>query len=428
MSWSEGYFVINTYCRRDKIGIIVELVLQVNQMIKDHLLDLAHFLAALYKFLHSIFIFLITNENKAMRFRRKAKIFPGVYLNFSKSGISTTIGVHGASINIGKQGVYLNTGIPGTGIYDREKIGDNSPRLHDFSTPIDTLELEYGAIKSEEAESTTSESLLPLKATLMECYQERIDLKKEISQLKLKLFFSTTLLILSYLIILGFLIKRIKQWRDEHKENLNELIIQLQNCFINIDIELDAKFENKYVELIDKYKDLITCNRIWDITSSVSIDRKVTRSAASKEVKRRLIKFGYGNIDIIKSKYDALHFENANGGDLYIYPAFIVLVDSYKKFGLIDIRDLDFYFHSQRFVEEESVPKDSLIIERTWAKVNKDGSRDKRFKDNYQIPVCQYGEMSLRSKTGLNEAYHFSSYTLSLKFSEKMIEYQKIII
>lgn len=53
-----------------------------------------------------------------MRFRRKAKLFPGVYLNFSKSGISTTIGVPGASINLGKQGTYLNTGIPGTGLYD----------------------------------------------------------------------------------------------------------------------------------------------------------------------------------------------------------------------------------------------------------------------------------------------------------------------
>src|SRR5690606_39308372 len=58
-----------------------------------------------------------------MRFRRRVKLFPGVRLNFSLSGISTTIGVPGLSVNIGKRGTYLNTGIPGTGLYSRQKIG-----------------------------------------------------------------------------------------------------------------------------------------------------------------------------------------------------------------------------------------------------------------------------------------------------------------
>lgn len=57
-----------------------------------------------------------------IRFRKRVKVLPGVTLNFSKSGISTTIGTKGASVNIGKNGVYGNAGIPGTGIYMREKI------------------------------------------------------------------------------------------------------------------------------------------------------------------------------------------------------------------------------------------------------------------------------------------------------------------
>lgn len=59
-----------------------------------------------------------------IRFRKSIKIMPGVRINLSKSGISTTIGPRGASINIGKNGTYLNTGIPGTGLYMREKIGE----------------------------------------------------------------------------------------------------------------------------------------------------------------------------------------------------------------------------------------------------------------------------------------------------------------
>jgi hypothetical protein len=57
------------------------------------------------------------------KFRKSIKIAPGVKLNLSKSGVSGTFGGPGASVNIGKNGAYLNTGIPGTGIYDRKKLG-----------------------------------------------------------------------------------------------------------------------------------------------------------------------------------------------------------------------------------------------------------------------------------------------------------------
>lgn len=65
-----------------------------------------------------------------LRFRKRIKILPGLTLNISKSGFSTTIGARGASVNIGKNGVYGNAGIPGTGLYMREKIagGKSSKR------------------------------------------------------------------------------------------------------------------------------------------------------------------------------------------------------------------------------------------------------------------------------------------------------------
>jgi Protein of unknown function (DUF4236)/Bacterial SH3 domain len=50
------------------------------------------------------------------RFRRTVKILPGVRLNISRSGVSTTLGPNGASINLGKRGTRTTVGIPGTGI------------------------------------------------------------------------------------------------------------------------------------------------------------------------------------------------------------------------------------------------------------------------------------------------------------------------
>ena len=55
-------------------------------------------------------------------FRKRIKIVKGVHLNVSKSGTSLSVGPRGAKVTIGKKGVYANVGIPGTGLYARQKI------------------------------------------------------------------------------------------------------------------------------------------------------------------------------------------------------------------------------------------------------------------------------------------------------------------
>ena len=78
-----------------------------------------------------------------MRFRKSVKICKGVRINFSKSGVSTTLGTKGFSVNVGKKGTYLNTGIPGTGLHSRQKISGgktNTKKSTSFShTEFETI-------------------------------------------------------------------------------------------------------------------------------------------------------------------------------------------------------------------------------------------------------------------------------------------------
>lgn len=66
----------------------------------------------------------------ALRFRKSIKLAPGIRMNFSKSGVSWTLGPKGASIGIGGRGAYLNSGIPGTGLYSRQKISTTQSGSH----------------------------------------------------------------------------------------------------------------------------------------------------------------------------------------------------------------------------------------------------------------------------------------------------------
>jgi len=62
------------------------------------------------------------------RFQKRISILPGVRINLSKSGVSTSLGPRGADVNIGKDGVTANAGIPGTGLSYRQKITGASAR------------------------------------------------------------------------------------------------------------------------------------------------------------------------------------------------------------------------------------------------------------------------------------------------------------
>ena len=50
------------------------------------------------------------------RFQKRIRIFPGVRLNISKSGLSTSLGGKGLTVNLKGNKVKTTVGIPGTGL------------------------------------------------------------------------------------------------------------------------------------------------------------------------------------------------------------------------------------------------------------------------------------------------------------------------
>ena len=51
-------------------------------------------------------------------------------------------------------------------------------------------------------------------------------------------------------------------------------------------------------------------------------------------------------------------------------------------------------------------------VDHTWAKVNKDGSPDKRFKGNRQLPICRYGLIQISADSGMDIRLCCSNYNL----------------
>lgn len=371
----------------------------------------------------------------ALKFRRRQKLFPGVYLNFSSKGISTTIGVKGFSVNLGQKGVYLNTGLPGTGLYDRKKIfnwndkSTSSPE--DFSFP-DTSNFEEdpyyfiprkleGEIKSKDANSVTSKGLAAVKETLLAAFNEKNELQIEIPEIEAEVKNAATIKLLSKILLFGFFTNKFKEQLSEKMQYLNNLKQQLSECKVTIDINIDENLKSRYERLRKSFDYLSKSHKIWDTTSSLI--NNDNRSTANQVVTRESTFLATQRIDFINTDFDALLFKNKNGSDIYIYPAFAILFDDKSSFGIVDLFELNLSFKRTKFLEKEDVSYDTKVVGQTWVKVNIDGTPDKRFKNNYKIPIVEYGEIEFKSYTGVNELFMFSNPIRANNFVETFKSY-----
>jgi hypothetical protein len=76
-------------------------------------------------------------------------------------------------------------------------------------------------------------------------------------------------------------------------------------------------------------------------------------------------------------------------------------------------------------IEHEIVPNDSKVVDRTWCYVNKNGLPDRRYKDNYEIPIVLYYKIMINTKKGLNESYLFSNPITGQEFCNVLSTYKE---
>ncbi|WP_296592515.1 hypothetical protein [Roseibium sp.] len=227
-----------------------------------------------------------------------------------------------------------------------------------------------------------------------------------------------------------FFKKRIAELEDKVPITKSE-VVRLEewseNTKIGISFETTDAAQRAYAALVRAFSSLKLCSAKWDITSDREANRVVERTMATRTINRYPVTFDFASNDLIQFDGNAMRFENVNGEDILLYPGLVLMARSDGAFALIDIRDLQVTAKATSFVEEERVPPDSDVVGHTWAKVNKDGSPDRRFKDNYQIPVCEYGRLVFESRNGVTEEYQVSGVRAAEAFSLALEGYQNAL-
>ena len=114
---------------------------------------------------------------------------------------------------------------------------------------------------------------------------------------------------------------------------------------------------------------------------------------------------------------DTIQIDLAQKEQLIILPDKVFRVRK-RKIDAIDYSDFRVSVSSVIFAERECLPKDAVVVGQTWQYVNVNGTPDQRYRNNKQVPLCQYGQVFLRSSTGLNVELHISNLQNARDFGD----------
>ena len=362
-----------------------------------------------------------TKESFMPFYLRKSLRFGPIRFNLSKSGVGVSAGIKGFRIGSGPRGNYVHMGrgglyyratLPST--TQRQKGGtnfqDSKADRESYSAP----EYQSGGIVMEEIDSGDIGNIVDSSSK---------SLINEINEKKQKVR------IVPFFLIIGIIAAILIPLPADYKVLifLSTLVLSIplaiydknrKTTVIFYDIESEA--EHLFRGIYDAFEKLSQSMKIWHISAKGNINDSKYHAGANQAVNRKEIKIGFENPKFIKTNISTPSIP-VGSQTIYFFPDKILIFDK-NKVGGLSYKSAKFSIGLTHFVEEEKVPRDSRIVDHTWRYVNKRGGPDKRFKDNYQIPIAEYETVHLASESGLNELIHISNIGRFARVNEAVKE------
>jgi hypothetical protein len=346
---------------------------------------------------------------------RKSFGFGPLRLNLSKSGLGYSLGVRGARLGVGPRGTYVHLGRGG--VYYRKYLNSSSG-THGPSTPY----------------PPSPEPLLPQVVSPIETADvsalvdsSAAELLQEITEKNGKIRVAPLIAALSIVAIVGLLLLRVPLWACSIVSFLFAALHRLcqTSDFERKRTELRYNFDkdatHDYVGLLGAFSWLANAHSIWRLTgTNMDFDPKYN-AGASKLIDRKRATVGLAapaGVDTNMAIWRLHTGEQA----LYFLPD-RVLIEQSGSFGAVEYSDFVIQDATVRFIEDSGVPGDTQLVDRTWRFTNKGGGPDRRFANNPEIPIVLYGEVHLKSTSGVHIALQVSNPKKAENFANGLREF-----
>ena len=298
-------------------------------------------------------------------------------------------------MSFGPRGTFVNVG--GNGIYYRKKLGSSSKGNSTRSKSY----VQNGSVQYAENYTQTVDAIT---------VQEQTQGISVTNQAIVKDIKRARLLNWLWIALSVILLACVGWWTVIIMLALRVLLPRFFRAEVNY--ELDAEAAHEWEKFAEFFSTLKACKKLWVIETSQSVMNTKTNAGAGRNLTRsqmtmkktkanRSIGFGvHSNSPCfkLKGKQCTILFLPC---DVIIKKGTHIVACSYKN---LEIRT-----GTTNFIETDPVPKDATIIRYTWQFVNKDGSADRRYANNRQLPVCQYGRIMLQAGDQIGIEIHVSN-------------------
>lgn len=329
-----------------------------------------------------------------LRFRKSVNC--GAFrVNFSKTGIGYSIGGKGFRYTItadGRERVTLS--IPGTGISYVEEPGRKRDIEEEYQNAMS--EGRVCEIKNESIEKLSGDEY---KEFISQC-QNYLDVEKSYTNgYKISLAMSIVFFLLSvlkvYSIVTGIVCAA---------GCIGALTFQgLKRMLYKKRITLKYSFDetpNPYTISKNLIEIITGCESLKCVTSITSGAKGRIHAGATELFDMKDISISKKCPKLIDTNIDTYYVKFPQE-EYFILPDKILIIKDYK-IGAINPNSLLVEYSISSFRETEKVPSDTEIVGYTWQYVNNNGSPDRRYNNNRQIPICKYGKLHVSNKDGID--------------------------
>ncbi len=349
--------------------------------------------------------------------RKSVKVGP-LRFNLSKSGVSVSTGIPGLRLGVGPRGNWIRMGSGGLSY----RAGLSRPaKLKPLPAPQSDLPIPDGThAPLEEIESADVSQIVD--SSSRELLEELNSKRKKMRLWPWVAVASVWLCWLAAssnwpswgLALLG-LVCLAAIYAAHTRDTLVKTTVLLY--------EFDPELEKTYAQLHEAASQLASCAKAWHIEASGKVYDKKYHAGASNLLQRKPTSITKAEPPFVKTNVETIAI-GVGRQTLYFFPDRVLVYDV-NGVGAVNYSSLQITVNPTRFIEDEGVPRDAEVVDRTRRYVNKSGGPDKRFKDNRQIPICRYEQISLSSSTGLNEVLQVSRCGFGDKFSNSIIPLAK---
>ena len=326
-------------------------------------------------------------------------------VNLSKSGLGVSVGVPGFRVGTGPRGNYVHLGRGG--VYYRTSFapGGTSPGTRpasarpagDLPVPDQPLLSDVtGATAVELAESSPSELLDQLQAASN--YSRQAPAVGCLSILAVGFLLATRPLAgVGVLLIAG-----VATWWLSQRDAAKSTVV----VFYDVNDEAAGRFQR----LTDAFEQVTSCRNVWHVNAQGDVQtlhQWKANAGASAIVSRESATLSTDGPPVLATNISAPSIATAKRG-VYLLPDRVLVRDG-KSYADLPWDALEVRMRTTRFIEEAAVPSDSRVVGTTWKFVNKTGGPDRRYNNNRQLPVVEYGEVELLGRGNFRGIWQLSN-------------------